>query len=273
MNKYDFSLTGGFPFDERVCAIMQGMSQMAGAAAFLGGKQYILSGCDQVGGDVTDGFIVIDGEVLPFIGGAVQEKVVISEAANPLNFFDGTVNNVEFIRSASFGDDGETNYLWADFKRNTPTNGLLARVDKIERMLKPLLGYNAGGVTVYGSWLFWGRPAIEIPAGWEPVPDADWKGRVPVVMNSADADFAFGVVAGSKTATLARTNLPHDKIPVTVPSTAVAPDDDGDGKVVGGSGTGGVTAISGLTTDFLGDATPFKILQPYKVVLFIRFIG
>ena len=62
------------------------------------------------------------------------------------------------------------------------------------------MGYDVSGTTYYGSWLFWGRPAGEIPDGWEAVPDAEWKGKIPVVMDDTDVDFdVVGEMGGSKT--------------------------------------------------------------------------
>lgn len=267
----------GFPFDENTMQLVQNEVFAAAGLANLGGKQYILSGCDVVGGTVSDGVVVINGEILAFIGGNISTKVVIVETNSPLNFRDDASMaivpiNVVKDRVAQFGDDGSpTPILWADFKRNNPNNGLLARVDKIEKMLKPLIGYDDPanpGTTVYGSWLFWGRPAIEIPAGWEAVPDAEWKGRVPVVLDPTQVEFdAVGKTGGEKTHVLTINEMPqHDHDTV---NGGFLNKGAGDGANVVGSEGGG----NHLKTGKMGGDQAHNNLQPYKVVMFIRFAG
>ncbi len=271
MNRYDFTQPGGFPLDQEVLNLLQDNASLAAKSALLGGDFIILSGCQVVGGNAVNGVVVVNGEVLPFVGGPVSTKVIIHEDANNLLFEDGNNKAVEKIRWATFGDDGVTNYLWANFKRNDPANGLLARVDKIEKMLKPLMGYSDPGspeTTVYGSWLFWGRSAAEIPIGWEPVPDADWKGKIPVVFDGTGGETDFNVIGkigGTRTHIVTKNNI--QKFIISKP---------------GSSGTGGIgNVVAGNetndgTVDYeVGVDAPIGIshLNPYKVVYFIRFVG
>lgn len=269
MNKYDLTQTGGFPLDQEVLALLQDNSEMAAKSALLGGNFCILSGCAVVGGVASNGVVVVNGEILPFVGGNVSAKVVIIENVNDLVYEDGSSKAVEKIRYATFGDDGVTDYQWSSFKRNNPANGLLARVDKLEKMMAPLLGYDDPddpGTTVYGSWLFWGRPAAQIPAGWEPVPDAEWKGRVPVVLDDTQEEFdEVGKMGGFKTHTLTRAQLPSYTVPLPNSSVAGKSDNANDRDVM--------IPAAQQNLNVGGDGEAHPILQPYKVVYFIRFVG
>lgn len=273
MNKYDFTQTGGFPLDQEVLALLQDNSDLAAKAALLGGNFCILSGCVIVGGVASNGVVVVNGEALPFVGGNVSAKVVIVETVNNLVYEDGSPKGVEKIRYATFGDDGVTNYLWSDFKRNNPANGVLARVEKLEKMMAPLLGYDDPdnpGTTVYGSWLFWGRPAAQIPAGWEPVPDAEWKGRVPVVFDDTQVEFnQVGKIGGTKAVTLTPDQIPE--LDIDIPTTGYAGIGGSGQKLVGNSQTPNAPDIT-LTVNEGGGESHTNI-QPYKVVYFIRFVG
>lgn len=273
MNKLDFSVKTGWPGSTETWEFMQNMILQAQTGSNLGGNYWIVSGCVESAGNVTDGMVCINGELLPFVGGPVQTNVVISENVTERAYFGGSMNPYYKERSATFGT-GSGAIAWASFKRNDPANGVLARLDKVEKMLKPLLGYEVGGVTKYGSWLFWGRPADEIPAGWEPVPDEDWKGKVPVVMNTDDVDFdTVGKIGGNKTHTLSRGELPNIQLKAR-------------GGQKGSTATGGtydnslidwseVSNPHAYTANIenLGSGMAHNNVQPYKVVMFIRFVG
>ncbi|MDP1812326.1 MAG: hypothetical protein Q8K66_13070 [Sediminibacterium sp.] len=132
MNNFDFTQPGGFPLDQEVLGLLQDNTKLAANSALLGGEFFILTGCTVVGGNASNGVVVIGSEVLPFVGGVITAKVIIVETVTNLLFEDGANKGVEKIRYATFGDDGITNYLWASFERNVPTNALLKRVRLLE---------------------------------------------------------------------------------------------------------------------------------------------
>lgn len=281
MNKLDFNIKAGWPASAETWEYMQNMILQAQNAALLGGKNYILSGCVESAGNATDGIIVINGEVLPFVGGPVQTKVIIVDTTVKRAFFGGANNNYYHNRVATFGS-GTGEVLWSGFKRSNPDNGVLARLDKVEKMLKPLMSYDVAGVTTYGSWLFWGRPASEIPAGWEPVPDADWKGRVPVVLDPDDPEFnTIGKMGGTKDETLSIDKMPKHGHEVwgdnTGGSGGVPYALNRTGVSIAGAARGNGYLLKNLDNISLikevGGDQPHNNLQPYRVVMFIRFIG
>lgn len=263
MNKLDFTIKPGWPASTETWEYLQNMILNAQNIGLLGGQHYVLSGCLEAGGNVGDGVMVVGGEVVPFVGGPVQPKIIIVDTTVNRQFFGGVSNAYYHNRVAVFGT-GPGEVLYSDFKRNDPANGVLARLDRMEQMLKPLMGYDVAGTVTYGSWLFWGRPASEIPTGWEAVPDADWKGRVPVVLDDADVRFnTVGQVGGEAEHTLTVAEMAAHS---HVYSKTVNGGSFGDNS----SGYGNYTNTN--TTSVGGDAA-HNNLQPYKVVLFIRFIG
>ena len=277
MNLLDFTIEQGFPFSETTVKFMQGMMLQLQYGSLLGGSNYILSGCTVGGGTVTNGWMVLGGELLPFTGGAQQANVIVIETDTNKQFFGGASNPYYKTRTALFGS-AATQYDFASLTRNDPANGVLNRLEKVEKMLKPLLGYTAGGVTVYGSWLFWGRPASEIPAGWEAVPDADWKGKVPVVLDATQTEFdTVGKVGGEKAHTLNRSELPNIRLKILQADGSTsyvndAPGAGGSGVSLKGDNNGDNSAVP-LQTEALGSSAAHNNLQPFKVVMFIRFAG
>ena len=118
MNSIDFTKTGGYPFDQSTLEFLQNCIGVASQAASIAGDLAILSGCEVAGDSIGDGFVVIFGETLQFVGGVVQDKVVIVEAIETIRFEDGEDKPVITNRHATFGDDGGDGYLWSKFKRN-----------------------------------------------------------------------------------------------------------------------------------------------------------
>lgn len=281
MNVLDFSIKAGWPGSVETWEYLQNMILQAQQAALLGGKNYIVSGCLEGAGAVGDGIVVVNGEILPFIGGPEQPKIIVVDAPVNRAFFGGANNPYYHNRTAVFGD-GPDAVLYADFKRANPDNGVLSRLDKVEKMLQPLMGYDDPanpGTTLYGSWLFWGRPAAEIPAGWEAVPDADWKGKVPVVLNADDVDFdEVGKTGGAKTHTLTTPQMPahnHKQFANGKTNNPITEDtiptygDLASNYLIAGTG---IPPTLGKSSTVGGDQ-PHNNLQPFKVVMFIRFVG
>lgn len=115
MNSINFNQEGGAPIDLDVFAFMQNTytSAIAGLAG-MAGNYAIISGCDLVSGVVSDGYVVIDGEVLPFKGGILGAKVKIVEQVTQVIFLDGQAKDFQKIRYACFGTTGVD---WSLFRK------------------------------------------------------------------------------------------------------------------------------------------------------------
>ncbi|MFC0514538.1 hypothetical protein ACFFGT_10010 [Mucilaginibacter angelicae] len=260
MNRYDFTQPGGFPFDQGVLQFMQDCINTAASAANLSGPMSILSGCVVSGGSVSNGVVVINGEILPFTGGVTQAKVIITEEATALAFEDNVSRTVKFVRTAKFGDNGVSSYLWSDFKRNT-AEGVLARLDRIEKLTAP---FKNGG----GAW-WWTGGVSNIPAGWREVPG--WRGRFPVHFNPDDPDFAEGTTGGAKGVTMTSGNLiehDHEQYVSVTDTTGIQVEAN---HIDGGSGRGLWAKLFGRTkTTGSGTPDPMNILNPYKTGCWIE---
>jgi hypothetical protein len=119
MNKrIDLTFNGGFPATQYTLSFMQeSYRNCFRALAGLLGDKVIVSGCDVVGGQVTNGWISIGGELIEFIGGVLpgDPKVVISETPVSRVFDDGTTHDVYFVKSATIGTPGS--FPFSDLKR------------------------------------------------------------------------------------------------------------------------------------------------------------
>jgi len=127
MNNIDFK-EGGFPFNTDTLTFMQkAYSDCISALSTLGGDNYILKGCTVTGGAVSDGFVVINGEVLPFKRGTLQATVMIRENKESVLYADDIERDSFFNRWVEFGTGAEQ-ISWAS----------LTRIDNLQKMASKL---------------------------------------------------------------------------------------------------------------------------------------
>lgn len=142
MNKINFTAKDNFPLSSDTMDMMQQMIGLSANMALLGGSNYILSGCVDDGTNVSNGIIVIGGEILPFEGGAKKTKITIHQTTKTLTAFGDYYPEAYIYRSARFSDTGDK--AWADFVR-VLTN------KEIEDKLKSLKGEEPGFVKTWSG--------------------------------------------------------------------------------------------------------------------------
>ena len=143
MNRINFTATENFPLSSDTMELMQKITKLSATTALLGGLNYILSGCEDDGfGVISDGVIVIDGELLPFQGGPVGTKITIQETPVTLSALGNNYPEAYVYRVAKFGPSGE--YLWSNFK-NVVTNQAL------ETLFKSIKGDAPGIVKMWAG--------------------------------------------------------------------------------------------------------------------------
>lgn len=292
--------TGGMPVTQyTIQKVQEAYTEIFTAlVAYLGmnptvGK-YIVQGCQVSGGNISPGWIYIDGFILPFAGAAGDDntKIGMSTTAESKAFFD-TISKPLYYSYTAVVDAAGTKL--SDFTRIPsvpvidprtvidPAVGAVPATptiwERIEKLEKQNAVFQAGG-----GMVFWNKPAALIPTGWAEV--IDWKGRIPVGMNSdktggvyIDVDFsplagdAPGRTGGSRTFTLLENNIP----PLQPEVSESAGTDAGGGTQAFATGTanevGGTYGLKEIGGNPDGSTEPVKHLPPYRTVLFIEFIG
>lgn len=273
MNKSNFNQTGGYPLKTQRLDEMQTAYSVFNSLGFIAGDLSIINGCAQTGNSVQDGVVFINGEVLPFKGGVVMNTVIIIEEATQKEFQSGEVKAVHFKRYATFGT-GQS-YLWSAFKRSFPTNQIQAALDlkatistvntlaaQITELQKKSAVFQAGG-----GMVLWNKPANQIPLGWAEV--LDWRGRLPIGYDPTQTEFTpLGKTGGSKVKTLSVSELPQHAHTGTAAGPYI-------GNNIGGGFKGGDNDFKErpFTTGTAGSNSAFSIMNPYRVVMFIEYIG
>jgi microcystin-dependent protein len=188
--------SGGFPVTTTTFNFLQeAYGKAISALTALGGETFILEGVQVVGGNVTDGTIVYNGEYLPFVGGSFNNTVGIYEdveevAYNQDNDNDGNLDlkRAYVKRYAKCGTDGLESFNFNLLKRFTPLTGLSMPI---------------------GSIMMWSGSVSSIPNGWvlcngtNGTPDL--RGRFIV---GAGGAYSVGARGGLDQVTLTKSQMP-----------------------------------------------------------------
>lgn len=138
MNTLNFNQSGGFPLETNILDEMQKAYEIFNALGSIAGNFSIISGCEVVEGTAANGVVFINGEVLEFVGGAVQDNVKIVEAITAKEFEDLNTRDVIYTRHATFGT-AAVQWPWVDFKRPIPTKDLAALFSGIAEQFETII--------------------------------------------------------------------------------------------------------------------------------------
>ena len=104
MNRIDFSNPGGFPLDTDTLDFLQkSYTDPIKELIKLGGNNYIISGVEDDGAKTTDGWVVINGDIMPFKGDLKQSTIVVVNNIQVANFENGAERETYLTRYATFG--------------------------------------------------------------------------------------------------------------------------------------------------------------------------
>lgn len=286
MNRVNYDQTEGFPLDVNILDFGQKANQITQQLGEIIAPLAIVKDCVETGNNVGDGLVYINGELLPFKAGLKQNVIRIVESSEPRVFENGNSKPVLVTRYATFGAGAGTSYNWNDFHRfdnlkelkrkiddKTGFNKLVERVNKLEVFARP---FSSG----FGAVLFL-RPAAEIPEGWEEV--TDLRGRMPIGQNPDDANLSSvleNFLGGSKTKQIYKSNLPAEGIGYKDAYYIENATTGGlDGTIYVGENKFGSNKSDNdnnrlfyrnATTDNLGNGVELDVMNPYRIVIFIK---
>ena len=262
MNNIDYNQSGGFPLSTQILDASQEAYKNFNAFGNFAGDLTIVTGCeDSSGGTVTNGFVSIYGELLPFVGTTVTDNVVIIETPDARGFEDGSVKAVIYKRYATFGS-GTVEYPWANFRRPMTLFALEDRLTQLEKAVP------------VGLVAIWGKPADAIPAGW--VAHTAFEGTVPVARKAGDVNFgaALGTQIGVAQVTLDINQIPSHTHDTRVDASGDDVDSNGYGNAVNASNREVVpNRLNLIKVQPKGGGQSHTNIQPSTIVDYIRFVG
>ncbi len=223
---------------------------------------------DFVGYSVVDGNSVISDTRLLAATGYSVRTTQLNNAAFRFNEleYDADLGKVTILGFEL--QEGELIIIDAPGTSSSSGGGvyqaILDRLAILEAIAAPFLPSAFGA---RGGMVLWRKPAGEIPAGWQEV--VDWRGRLPIGYDPDDVEFnAIGTkTGGSKThANTLEELAPH--VHVYRKANSARP----------GSGTANnayedTNTVVDKNTSSAGGGQPYSIMNPYRTVMFIEYIG
>lgn len=281
MNKYT-AQGDGFPADNEFLMLIQSIIGEVAQLATIGGTNYVLKGCEVVGGNAAAGWMVINGEILEFEGGAVNTHIAISETVENATYLEdlspvdgqGDSKPTYFYRKAVFAAAGTP---WASIEKSP--------LAEIKRRLPP----------VACPQLYFGSVAA-IPEGWQLCDGTnglpDLTGKFVVGYDPGDVDYdAIGKEGGAKGVILTEAQMPSHShtgtvtipshkhnLPKSVPSVGGGSSNQlsnsnniGHSLVTETSMGGGGTAS--VSTNTKGSSQSHENRPPYYTLAYIGYVG
>jgi hypothetical protein len=119
-----------FPVSTRMLDFMQAQMALVANYAKAAGGNCILSGCTDQGASVTDGVLILGGEIIEFVGGVKQTTVRIVETTQSETAAGITYHNAYTFRTAEFGSNlgGAQTFAWEDIVPLPANAAILAAV-------------------------------------------------------------------------------------------------------------------------------------------------
>lgn len=145
MNSINFYSGEMFPQYREALSKMQDMINLVSLLSGMGGQNFILSGCT-VGddGQTSDGYVVVNGELLPFVGGATKSKITIVETRQDVSAFGVVYPETYITRVVRFEDNGE--YSWGDFEQ-------IKSNAELYKLIRDITGDKPGTVKMWAGQL------------------------------------------------------------------------------------------------------------------------
>ena len=201
MNRIDLTNLGGFPLEQDTLDFMQlSYKGPLGAVARLCGDKTILHGVVNNAGNVSSGWIAVNGELIIFQGGTYGPQVAISETPISVTFEDNSIKESYFTKTATCGVVGD--FPFSDLVPLISLQNLWLPGDLKQKMVDN--AYVAANFDVDGY-------GLNAERGWRLLNavNADAKGRALVNINPDDAELdEAGKIVGVKAQSISVNELP-----------------------------------------------------------------
>lgn len=259
MKRLDLENNGGLPTTQYTLKwIMDGHRDALLAIAQMIGDNVIVYGCEHIGANVTNGWVVINGELLQFVGGPYGTGAIkVDEVTEDRTFDDTTTHTVYFNKRAILQAPGDINYT--DLQKMSNLINLWQPGDIKQKYCD--MDYIAANFDIDGY-------GLNREKGWRILTSVfgDAAGSVFVNIDAGDPDIDEpGNVFGAKTHTLTIPQIPAHTHLISPPSSN---SDAGSGlTATGNTALGGDGPVTPYNSGSAGGGNPHNNMQKSFAVL------
>jgi hypothetical protein len=204
--RIDYTKLEGIPLFQETLDFQQTSYRDAFAGiAQAFGTYVIIAGVADLGANYGDGWVVINGELMPFVGGLKAAQIIVEEITDTEVFGDSSVQTVYYTRRAKCAATGGV--AVSTFVR-------ISSIASLSNTLAALVTTVSGlAVVPSGTIMVWSGSIASIPAGWKLCDGTsgtpNLKGKFIVGYDAGDADYnTIGNTGGEKKHTLITNELP-----------------------------------------------------------------
>ncbi len=128
MDKISLQDRRDFPLTTNSLAFMQAAYAALEKLGYIGGDNYIVSGCNVTGSSAASGYMFLKGILMPFVGGSIASNVQIVKTVTIINVDAGVREQTSY--RAEFGVSAEptNNVAWADIVRTDTIISLMSQI-------------------------------------------------------------------------------------------------------------------------------------------------
>jgi len=275
MNRLDFTLPGGLWMYQGTLDFMQkAYAPLIAAITTALGDNVIVSGCVRTDSNISAGWIILNGELLPVEEGVFADQFIVQETATKEQFDDGTQKEVYYTRKAVMAISGGIPYTsFNNIKplaafRALPTaagsdyssanDNVLSTITGLFNLKTELFNLIKG---FNGIIVQWSGAIIDIPAGWQL---CDGSNGSPDLRDrfilGAGSTYAVGLTGGEKEHQLTLNEMPKHSHGYSKGNTANADGNDNQR---------GIQGTTTTQTSIEGNDEPHNNMPPYYALAFI----
>lgn len=113
MDKLELIGHRDFPLTTDSFGFMQAAYAAFEQLGYLGGDNYVVSGCVITGGSVSAGYMFLKGQLMPFVGGSIQTNVKIVTVLNDVNVDAGIRKQISYRAEFGTSTNPDENVPWS----------------------------------------------------------------------------------------------------------------------------------------------------------------
>ncbi|GAF05845.1 hypothetical protein [Saccharicrinis fermentans] len=135
MDKLTLQDRKDFPLTTNSLAFMQAAYAAMEKLGYIGGDNYIVSGCEVTGTSAAPGYMFLKGILMPFKGGSISSNVQIVKKVTVSNVDAGTREQTSYNAEFGVSADAENNISWDSIIRTDTIISLMSQMTALNNRL------------------------------------------------------------------------------------------------------------------------------------------